>query len=361
MTRDLKISNLKGLLIIFVVLGHLLELYKADFKELYYLIYTFHMPLFIFISGYLAKRASMKKVFNLLFIYLLFQTLYRFYFYISNHQKQLKLNLEVPYYHLWYLISMITWYLFAIGMNHFKLLKWQKIILFMVFFITGLVTRYYAGTIVENVDYFFPSFYSYTFSYQRTITFFPFFFMGLNLTEGTMKKLQKSLKQKWFAAVITITGLYLFYMHMDGSNLEKILKGSYGVNKLKGSIYTISWELILGYLFALLMCYLFLNLIGDKKSFLTRLGDSSLPIYLFHVFFILIIKRMKFLDTCPPVLLLILFIVYTIFIVWVLSTSVFIKLTYALWNPMTAISNVNKKMRLVIYDHTNQYCVRNKR
>lgn len=34
MTRDLKISNLKGLLIIFVVLGHLLELYKADFKEL---------------------------------------------------------------------------------------------------------------------------------------------------------------------------------------------------------------------------------------------------------------------------------------------------------------------------------------
>ena len=53
-TRDAKIDNLKGILIFLVVFGHLLELVitKGHAKYIYELIYSFHMPFFIFLSGY---------------------------------------------------------------------------------------------------------------------------------------------------------------------------------------------------------------------------------------------------------------------------------------------------------------------
>ncbi len=50
--KDLKISNIKGLLIFLVVFGHLIELYKGNYYQIFVLIYAFHMPLFIFISGF---------------------------------------------------------------------------------------------------------------------------------------------------------------------------------------------------------------------------------------------------------------------------------------------------------------------
>ncbi|MFP3877521.1 acyltransferase family protein, partial [Bacillus paralicheniformis] len=60
--KDLKISNIKGLLIFLVVFGHLIELYKGNYYQIFVLIYAFHMPLFIFISGFLAKRATVSKI-----------------------------------------------------------------------------------------------------------------------------------------------------------------------------------------------------------------------------------------------------------------------------------------------------------
>ena len=55
--RDYRIDNTKGILIILVVIGHfLLPVASTRFTtNSLYLIYTFHMPCFIFISGYLAK------------------------------------------------------------------------------------------------------------------------------------------------------------------------------------------------------------------------------------------------------------------------------------------------------------------
>lgn len=58
MGRDLSFDFIKGVLIILVVLGHVIQgLYGIDNPDvwenlLFTIIYTFHMPLFIFISGY---------------------------------------------------------------------------------------------------------------------------------------------------------------------------------------------------------------------------------------------------------------------------------------------------------------------
>lgn len=56
--RDLSIDALKAFAIYLVVLGHFIQYSVKNFDEnlLFKLIYSFHMPLFIFISGYLSYR-----------------------------------------------------------------------------------------------------------------------------------------------------------------------------------------------------------------------------------------------------------------------------------------------------------------
>ena len=56
--RLIWLDNLKGFLIILVVLGHAIQCVNPDFQHdiLFRYIYSFHMPLFIFVSGYACYR-----------------------------------------------------------------------------------------------------------------------------------------------------------------------------------------------------------------------------------------------------------------------------------------------------------------
>ena len=59
--RDYFFDNARALLIFLVVFGHLMEPYRSSsgfITSLYLTIYSFHMPGFLFISGYFAKKAG---------------------------------------------------------------------------------------------------------------------------------------------------------------------------------------------------------------------------------------------------------------------------------------------------------------
>ena len=61
MARDKRIDSIKGLLIVLVILGHVittLDNVNRINHAVMGLIYIFHMPLFILISGYLTKNPS---------------------------------------------------------------------------------------------------------------------------------------------------------------------------------------------------------------------------------------------------------------------------------------------------------------
>lgn len=57
------LDNLKGILIILVILGHAIQFTVPDYENpfAFRLIYSFYMPLFFFISGYLANRGCFKQ------------------------------------------------------------------------------------------------------------------------------------------------------------------------------------------------------------------------------------------------------------------------------------------------------------
>lgn len=74
--RDFQFDNIRLLLIFFVVFGHCVGTYAQE-SVLFRFIHTFHMPVFVFISGYFARFDKKKVVFSLFLPYLVFQVLYQ--------------------------------------------------------------------------------------------------------------------------------------------------------------------------------------------------------------------------------------------------------------------------------------------
>jgi fucose 4-O-acetylase-like acetyltransferase len=81
--RDYLFDNLKFILIILVVFGHLIERYinqSIYLKVIFINIYLFHMPLFIFISGYFTKSikslSASKSIRQLIIPYIFFVILW---------------------------------------------------------------------------------------------------------------------------------------------------------------------------------------------------------------------------------------------------------------------------------------------
>lgn len=109
MVRSARMDNFKCFLIICVVFGHLLEMQEGMASECLYLaIYSFHMPLFVWVSGYFAKPADRKSLKTLLLPYLVFQILYSLCaVYLWQTEDEIKL-LE-PYWLMWFLMALFIW------------------------------------------------------------------------------------------------------------------------------------------------------------------------------------------------------------------------------------------------------------
>jgi len=165
MKRDLKIDGLKFILIILVVFGHLpVDDYGIDIAKY---IYAFHMPLFIFISGYVTslkptREKKRKFVIRMLCLYGICQVIHlaiQYYFGVLGPDIY---NWFIsPQFALWYIVSLLFWRLMA--WEIFANLSDINLILLtvMLFFVCGFVPL------------------GHEFSFQRTFAFLPFFCAGL--------------------------------------------------------------------------------------------------------------------------------------------------------------------------------------
>lgn len=106
--RSARMDNLKCMLIACVVLGHLLELQEGRLTDCVYLvIYAFHMPLFVWATGYFAKPADRRCLRTLVLPYLVFQVLYSFqsaWYYGMDELKILE-----PFWLMWFLMALFLW------------------------------------------------------------------------------------------------------------------------------------------------------------------------------------------------------------------------------------------------------------
>ncbi|MDX8362709.1 acyltransferase family protein [Cytobacillus sp. IB215316] len=294
--KDIKLSNTKGILIFLVVFGHFLELNKEHYLQTFIFIYAFHMPLFVFISGFLAKRIQMKKVVNLLMLYIIFQTLYTLFFYFIGEYETIRFNYEKPRFHLWYIVSISFWYVLAGIIAKLNPNNISKLILFTLILLISFFSRLYTDPLVNFAREFYPNFSSYTLSYQRTITFAPFFFAGFFMSNNALKKLYTSLSPNIAKGLLLLTAMGVFLFIEFTPNLEWLYKGSYSTSRFLSDNDTYVTKILSHFLLSTWLSILILIVIKGKKCFLTKWGDHSLGIYLFHPAFVFMWKKNNFMN-----------------------------------------------------------------
>src|SRR3954451_23551578 len=128
-SRSKYFDNAKFILIFLVVFGHMISPYKEQDKilfTLYTVIFLFHMPAFILISGYFAKGFKKKgylrkTVQKILIPYFIFQIIYSVFYYLVGKENTLEFDLFQPHWSLWFLLSLFFWNLL---LYIFARLKW---------------------------------------------------------------------------------------------------------------------------------------------------------------------------------------------------------------------------------------------
>jgi len=265
------IDNIKGIMMIFIVLGHVYLFFDTPLKDyIYNLIYLLNMPIFSFISGYCcSKNEKISTIFGkYLYLYIFWQLIYTIYLkcILTNNTEQL--SILQPYWILWYLLSMFFWHLLIRICRTNTISK--LIIVSTIFLILGLLVGYLPVKI------------GYIFSISRTIVFYLYFIIGYwwknkeNFKiENKLIKYGSYISTILFAIFITISKDYID----RGWLYHTLAYEEYNYGPL------IRFGIIIGSLFAL---FTVCCLIPDKKIIgITTLGKNSMSVYVLHGLIIL--------------------------------------------------------------------------
>src|SRR5699024_12843882 len=104
--------------------------------------YAFHMPVFIFISGYFAKRMRKSKIINLILLYLIFQTFFNVILFLTD-DTPFQFTYGEPHFHFWYLVRLGVCYSIVYVISKLNLNAMYKWFVFIVFCIIGFMSWWY--------------------------------------------------------------------------------------------------------------------------------------------------------------------------------------------------------------------------
>lgn len=279
-------SNIKGILIYLVVLGHLIEaipsmLYSIEGSTLTKFIYSFHMEAFVFISGFFSKtlepnlmtnlRKYIKPYYALLFIVCLSRLLF-----YNEPVSILLYPLLFPYYPMhssWYLLTLFYYRLFL-----------KRILIIKGAFILSLVLYLIFPCINADLE---------CMSIGRTISFLPFFLMGYYSNSRNIDYI-KSIKLKLYIFPIFCYLTIFFLLNRYFTHEFFYLKYTYDYFCIS-PIYGIYGRFGL-LLLALIMIALLIKTAPNTETIFTDLGIQSLTIYLLHLPFVYFAQNMLFFN-----------------------------------------------------------------
>lgn len=271
MERDYRIDSLKGFLIILVVLGHVIT--EFDNVNIFNhavmgLIYVFHMPLFVLLSGYLTRprhQLSQQQLWrgtgNLLVTIVIFQ-LFAMIRHLPLGGDPIAMLLMFPYGILWYLMCLVYWRLLTYYTPQ-SLLKRPVVHLLLAFLIAVLSGLTHLGNFL---------------AIQRALNFYPFFLLGYYYRQG-------AIGGQWWknialhASIVVVLLPIIFWLYPHCGN---VLNGA--------DHYTISDipQKILILISSTAMSLLVFNTFGDYR-WLRPIGKDSLFYYLYHIYLLMIV------------------------------------------------------------------------
>lgn len=286
--RSARLDNLKCLLIFCVVLGHLLELQDGTATDYLYLsIYTFHMPLFVWVSGYVARPADRSCLRSLAAPYLVFQLLYSLAaILLWGTEEELKL-LE-PYWLMWFLMALLIWRL-LLPLLSAKTLRTQVATLLGTFALS-LLTGWSSEL-------------RYVLSFQRMMALLPMFLLGYYCRsyQDTVSTWWKSLDRKTRGMIRLLLGLVIaaglvlvLYYYDQGEILRRWLYWKYPYGKRGGNVLTRTCFTLYA---AVWLAFVLTWIPGRPIPVLTQIGQNTLPVYLLHGF---VIEALDYFGVYEP-------------------------------------------------------------
>ena len=265
-------DNLKFLLIIFVVIGHYTQQFRADneiLQRIYVFIYSFHMPIFIFVTGLFSKKAVDEKNIKKALPYLtcFFTTTLILFITKALLGWAPVFELFSPSGISWYLMSMFFMFLITMLIKDYKP---------QYIFVLSLIIGVMCGFVqTENPDFF---------TWMRTLTFYPFFCLGYISDREKIEKATNKISIKITAVIFFVAIYLLIYFYPKQANKISRLNTARHTYSELGRFAPYGWELrLLTYAISFAAIFLLISLIPRKKiKRFTSLGERTLGIYMFH-------------------------------------------------------------------------------
>ncbi|SFF04596.1 acyltransferase family protein [Alteribacillus iranensis] len=325
--RDYFFDNAKILLMILVVISHAIRPLNDSQQisnALYLLLFSFHMPLFLFISGYFAKKAVASKKWvqplqKLLIPYLVFQVIYTFYYSFISGDK-LEFHLLQPHWSLWFLLTLCSFYFII----HF--FKFSPYFLIPAVLIGIFIGYTQAGAWL---------------SISRTLVFFPFFLAGYYLQRRHFQFLFHSWLKVPAGLVLVLCsiGLYVY----SGDIPAELFYGSKSYEVMGFHGWEAGFFRLLAYTLTIVVSLAFLVLVPKEKLTISKYAQNTLYVYLLHGFLFRYLRETSFYSAIDSGFELLLLILGSVIFTFLLSSAIVKKMTQPLIEPLDVIKK--KRMR----------------
>ncbi|MGL6199483.1 MAG: acyltransferase family protein [Lachnospiraceae bacterium] len=328
--RDYLFDNYKAFLILLIVIGHFIEESYTDNIFLDYLkwgIYVFHVPAFVFVSGYFSKKEYPvhQLIGKLLIPYLVYEVIYYFY-YTYILKVETGLHLLYPKFSLWYLLCLFTWRLMASKIK-------KSIPCFVIAVIAGLLIG-----ISQMKDNFL--------SIPRMLVFFPFYIAGKWVTREEVMVL-RSQKYRRICGLILVVLFGLLFLFAHFTELSpKVFYGRYNYQYLEQGLLEGMLFRLAAYLIGFAITLAFIGVITDRKMKFSYIGSRTLAIYVIHGYiYNFFKKRTGLIDDISTPAETIILLAFCIGLTLLLSLPVFTRMTAFVSNMYTKLLSVVTERR----------------
>ncbi len=302
--RDYLMDNLRAILIILVVWGHLLTSMRSEnevIKSIYIFIYMFHMPAMTFVSGYFSKNLEKirSNAFVTIFIpYLLLNGINYAYKILVLKEDFYHFQVFRPSWGLWYLLALFFWKFFLKD-----ILKIRHLLMFS--FAAAILTGF-SGEFDEYM------------ALARVVCFLPFFVLGNYCRKRHIAKIRQLPKILSCIILLAVAGISVYASYRKLIDTEVLyLRSPYPEDS---RIETMLLRILI-YVIALIMMIALINLVTSKKTFLSYVGRSTMTVYILHLFMIPLLEKLELFKN-QPYLYLVYSVIMTAAIVFLFTRSV---------------------------------------
>lgn len=272
MTKRIQKWDLLKLFLIFcVVLGHFADVHAKEnefTQSLYLLIYSFHMPLFIFVSGLFSKRMIDEKKWDKILGYLVL-------FFVSKILAFLYDAIFIPRARFFVFEEAgIPWFMFALFV--FALItvftsKFKPAYVLVFALLLSLLAGY-----DEDVNK--------TFVLSRIIVLYPFYYAGYCIQPQKLEKFSRGVFKKIIAVALIGVLVWVAFYFKELYCLRPMFVFQHPYEKLNDLADYGPLIRLACYAVSAVACMCFIVITPNKigKGRIARLGQYTLSVYAFH-------------------------------------------------------------------------------